>query len=316
MGYWRSSCSPYDVQAQQGGRFTFDTVKERYKSTIPLRGKRKDQNIRPLNRRDRTWERIIEVNENEYYVSYDCYSHRKIHNRAITWKMVDDMEYMTIHTPKSVWGNQPTMYLHPRTLSSASIYWFYDFNMPNEFSMVNHYANKYVKYQDKCYTIERGDIVFIRKQGNRDWLLMQAHKEFKHHIDRAKAKELREIIKPFMQYYDLMSDIVEDQWHYGNPISRAVNDGEHGNVTPEQAVTLFKPLTDGSVPDGWLTLVESYKHRITRSYYYGNKPTPQEERARLPKAIEHDLFGIVKPVTAIEIPLGQVCIDRYKKWYR
>ena len=29
-----------------------------------------------------------------------------------------------------------------------------------------------------------------------------------------------------------------------------------------------------------------------------------------------DLFELAKPCKAIEVPLGQVCIDRYKSWYR
>jgi len=105
MGYWRSSCSPYDVQSAQGGRFTFDTVKKRYQDTIPLRGKRKAENVRPINRRDRHWERIYEVSENEYYVSFDAYKFRTHHNRGITWKMIDGMEYMTIHTPRKTWSS-------------------------------------------------------------------------------------------------------------------------------------------------------------------------------------------------------------------
>ena len=143
MSYYRQSCSPYDVQANQGGRFTFETIKQRYDNTIPLRGKRKEENVRPINRRDRAWERIYKVDDNEYYVSFDSYKFRTHHNRGITWKMCGVYEFMTVHTPKKTWSTTNPTELYPRYLSSSSTYWFYDFNMPNEFSMVNHRADKY-----------------------------------------------------------------------------------------------------------------------------------------------------------------------------
>ena len=132
MGYYyRNSCSPYDVQATNGGRFTFDTVKQRYEDTVPIRGKRKEQNIRPIMRRDRAWERIIKVDDNEYYVSFDCYAHRTHHNKAITFKVSGDMEYLTVHTPKKMWGQNPSYELYPQEFRSSSVFYFYYFNLPS-----------------------------------------------------------------------------------------------------------------------------------------------------------------------------------------
>ena len=315
MGYYGNSCSPYDVQAHQGGRFDFEKVAKCYEDTIPLRGKRKEQNIRPIKRRDRAWERIIKVSDTEYYVTFDYYTHRQNHNKAITWSLNNGMEFMTIHTPKKVWGQTPSMELHPRTFSSSSVYWFYDFNMPSDFSMVNYRANKYVRYDDKYYTVERGDIVFQRKQGESHWLPLVLHREFKHTLDRTQTKQLRESIKPFMAYYDIMCDIVDKsgRWDYGNPIYKAIAGEQNITVELDEVMALFKPSGD-SVPDGWLGMVERYKHRIT-GYDYQTR-TDRHDRHRLSKEICNDLFSIVKPCKTTEVPIGTLINDRYKQWYR
>jgi hypothetical protein len=302
------------VQANQGGRFTFDTIKKRYQDIIPLRGKRKAENVRPINRRDRSWERIIEVNENEYYVSYDCYKYHTHHNKAITWKMSEGMEYMTIHTPRKTWSSTDPTELYPSYLSSSSIFWFYNFNLPPDFGMVNHRASKYVRYNNKHYSIELGDVTFQRKQGDNHWLPLVVHREFKHTLDRTQTKQLRESIKPFMEYYDLMSELVETKWEYGNPIYKAVVGDDNRMIYAEEVLELFKPRTNGDVPDSWLGMVERYKHRLTRFNYRDHNNT--QERHKLPKEICSDLFRIVKPCKATEVPIGTLTHDRYKGWFR
>jgi len=315
MGYYQNSCSPYDVQAYQGGKFDFVSVAKRYEDTIPLRGKRKEQNIRPIKRRDRAFERIIKVSDTEYYVTFDAYQYRTLHNRAITWCLNNDIETMTVHTPKKMWGATPSLELHPRTLSSSSIFWFYEFNLPHQFGMVNHRANKYVCYDDKYYSIELGDITFQRKVGENHWLPLVVHREFKHTLDRTQTKQLRETIKPFIDYYDIMCDIVEGRgrWDYGNPIYKAIVGDENRSVHADEAITLFKPSAD-EVPDAWLGLVERYKNRVTGYDYQTRKDT--HLRHKLSAEICKDLFKIVRPCKTTEVPIGTLIHDRYKQWYR
>ena len=315
MGHWRSSCSPYDVQSAQGGRFTFETVKERYEATKPIQGQRKEQNIRPILRRDRSWERIVKVSDTEYYITFDSYKWRTIHNKAITWSLNNGMEFMTIHTPRKTWSHNDPDELYPRYLSSASTFWFYDFNMPIGFNMVNYYVNKYVRYQDKHYTLEQGDIMFQRKEGATDWQPLIVHRQFKHHIDKEKTKELKEVIKPFLNYFDLMSEIVESGYGWGNPITQAIRPDSIDKATPQEVMDMFKQ-TD-TVPDAWLSMTERYKRKITYSKRVNNEWQPQRVcKEDLPKVLLKDLYSIVKPCKTIEVPLGQVCIDRYKSWYR
>jgi hypothetical protein len=303
------------VQQNQGQRFDFASVSKRYEETTPIRGKRKEQNIRPIYRRDRAYERIVKVSDTEYYITFDAYQHRQAHNKAITWSLNNGMETMTVHTPRKMWGTSPSMDLNPRALSSSSTFWFYNFNMPSDFSMVNYRVGKYVRYHDKYYTLELGDITFQRKQGEKHWQPLVVHREFKHTLDRKQTKELRETIKPFMAYYDVMCDIVETKWEYGNPIVKAIggDDAYPDEIKTEQVIELFKPKGD-DVPDGWFKMVERYKHRLTR-YSFRNENNIHE-RDKLDKAICSDLFYLVKPCRATEVPIGTLTHDRYKNWYR
>mgnify|MGYP003336764380 CR=1 FL=1 len=311
MSWYRNSCSPHDVQRNQGQSLDFAKAQKLYEDTVPLRGKRKDQNIRPLHRRDRSWERVIKVSDTEYYITFDAYQHRQHHNRAISWSLNNDMEYMTIHTPRKMWGQDPSKTLNPREFSSSSTFWFYDFNLPDGFNMVNYHANKYVRYNEHYYFIEKGDIRFQRKVGDTEWKPLLVQRQFKHTIDRKKTKELREAIKPFMEYYDLMCDMVETKWEYGNPIIKGLvgDNRDVVEVKPKEVMAMFKPNQDGSVHDGWLKMVEMYRHRLTS--YKG-----EHHKYLLQKRICDDLFPIMKPCNITEVPLGKMINDRYKHWYR
>jgi hypothetical protein len=315
MAYYQNSCSPYDVQAYQGGKFDFERVKKSYEDTIPLRGKRKEQNIRPIKRRDRAYERIVKVSDTEYYVTFDAYRHRTFHNKAITWSLNNGLEFMTIHTPKKVWSTTTPTDLCPRTFSSASVFWFYEFNLPHQFGMTNYRANKYVSYDGKYYSIELGDITFQRKVGENHWQPLKVYREFKHTLDRTITKQLRESIKPFMAYYDVMCDIVDGtgRWVSNSPIQQAILGDEYRTIEADEAIALFKQNGD-DVPDAWLGLVERYKYKIA-GYDYDNRKTIYL-RHKLDKEICKDLFSIVKPCKIAEVPLGTLTHDRYKKWYR
>ena len=310
MSYY-NSCSPYDTQQRNGQCFDFEKIKKHYDDTPPIRGKRKPENIRPVYQRNRCWERMIKVSDTEYYITYDAWSHRSAHNRAITFSLNDGFEFMTVHTPKAVWNNPDKLY--PEMLRSASIFWFYHFNMPNGFGMENYYTSKYVKYNGNYYTIEKGDIIFQRKVGDTEWKPLQVHREFKYALDRKQTKELRKMTAQFLPYYDIMCDIVEPQYIYGNVISEILE-----SENPDDAIALFKPSEDGSVPPQWFKMVEYYKIKI-RTYKWDYNNLKHDEiyrRDLLHRKINENLFQLVKPCTIAEVPLGKPSHDRYKRWYR
>ena len=311
MSYY-NSCSPYDTQQRNGQCFDFEKIKKHYNDTLPIRGKRKPENIRPVYQRNRCWERMIQVSDTEYYITYDAWSHRSAHNRAITFSLNNGFEFMTIHTPKRVWSSEPDA-LYPENLRSSSIFWFYHFNLPNGFGMENYHTSKYVKHGDKYYTIEKGDIIFQRKMGSNEWQPLTVHREFKYALDRKRAKELREMTKVFLPYYDIMCDIVDPTYSYGNTIANAI-DSHNAN----DALALFKPRDDGSVPPEWLTMVEDYKRKI-REYVWDDlnrNHTEVYRRDKLHGKINEDLFRLVKPCTLTEVQLGERSHNKYKRWFR
>ena len=80
MGFGYGTRSAEDLQRDNRQIYSFAKIKERYEQTIPLRGKRAKLNIRPHGQRDRSWERIVKVNENEYYLTNIHFSKETINN--------------------------------------------------------------------------------------------------------------------------------------------------------------------------------------------------------------------------------------------
>jgi hypothetical protein len=119
-----------------------------------------------------------------------------------------------------------------------------------------------------------------------------------------------------MEYFDIMCEIIEGNgsWSYGNPIHNAIVGDQNRRSSAQEAIALFKQNDDGSVPDGWISMVERYKHRITRYNMRDNNNSLL--RDNLPKIICDDLFRIVKPCKITEVPIGTLTNDRYKGWYR
>ena len=48
------------------GMSTFAEVEQAYNSILPIRGARANQDLRPLNKRSRTWERVVKFDDNTY----------------------------------------------------------------------------------------------------------------------------------------------------------------------------------------------------------------------------------------------------------
>ena len=86
---------------------------------------------------------------------------------------------------------------------------------------------------------------------------------------------------------------------------------------------MFKQV-DGNAPEHWFTFAEHYKYRIQKTSYnhfripeggYRAETTTVYHKNKLSRFIHRDLYSIVKPVKEVEVPLGQVCKDRYKSWF-
>lgn len=325
MGFGYGTRTAYDVQSDSGGRFDFLKVAKRYEEVKPIAGKKRGHlNVRPLGERSRSHERIVKVSDNEYYVTYNAYrwsecNDSRPHSRAITYCLNDGIETITVHTPTRVWNRENPNTLYPRDFSSNSVFYFYDFNLPSGLSMANCNSCKYVKLGDQYYTIEKGDISFTRKQGTNTWMPLVVHREVVHTLDRELTKVWRAKTKPLLDYLKIMVDMVEPKY-YGRWENLFQKTEKDNGIKIKD---VFKQV-DGNAPEHWFTFAEHYKYRIQKTSYdyfripeggYRSETTTVYHKKKLSRFIHQDLYSIVKPVKEVEVPLGQVCKDRYKSWF-
>ena len=320
MGYGYNTRTPYEVQRDNGGRFDFAKIKERYENTKPITGKARGHlDIRPIGERDRSHERMVKVSDTEYYVTYDAWRWSEIHSpdrthtKAITYCLNGDMETVIVHTPRTNWKAEKNLF--PKALSSPSTFYFYDFNLPDGLTMANHQSSKYVvlNCEDgyRYYTIEKGDITFTRKQGTKTWMPMVVHRETIHALDKVKTKEWRQTAKPLLEYLNIMVDMVEPQYigWWQNIIAETTKD------LPKSEV--FKQ-PDDSAPEHWFKMAEYYKRRIENHNYmgYGKPAIVTYDKSKLRTLLHRDLYKLVKPLKSIDVPLGTPCKDRFKSWFK
>ena len=307
FGYYGRNAQ--EVQMDNRQYYNFAKIKERYENTKPLKGKRLSLNIRPHGERDRSWERIVKVNENEYYLTNDAYrfyeTHKdsgRTHQRLMSFKLVGDTEYFTLHTPTANWYGKTDPRngrLFPRSMSSPSWFWFAHYNMPSGLNFENIRSRKYILCEDKYFSAEKGDITFTRTGVTDIWKPLVVHREVIHQLDKEKTKALKEQAKDFLEYARVMSGLVDKQWSW----DKRIKDSEDYSWED-----LIKLNDDGSTPEDWLEMVQHYKH--TASTYYDGFC---EKRMR--KQILNTLYALAKPCKEIEIPLGQTCYDKYRGWY-
>jgi hypothetical protein len=299
MSYWSSYRSPSDVQRENGKGLDFAKAKALYESVKPIRGVRLKHDIRPIGERNRTNERIVKVCDTEYFIT-NCYNYPNTDSpRSMTFRLNGDMEYLTIHTPHWITSSGERKN-STRPLSLSSDFYFYHYNLPTGLEMYNHRGRKYVKHGDQYYTIANGDVVFQRKVGG-EWKPREVHSEVIHHIDRKKAKAVAGVITPLLEYLNIMVDMVEDEFHWGNQI--------------DDEVWHHLLNYNGEPHEKWVTLAEKYRREITsRDMNDAGIRTETLDKTKLFDAVYKDAKKGAKPFKQIAIPLGQLCYDRYRNW--
>lgn len=305
--------SAMEVQRDNSRSFNFDRIRELYETTKPIGGKRECLNIRPVGERGRSHERIVKISDEEYYLT--CNSWARVnsdktvvdrHCRAITFvkEYYGGGENMIIHIPKTSRGQNA-----PSWFNSPSVYWFYHYKLPENFAMHNHRGKKYVSYtldgKTNYYSLNVGDLVFHRQKDSPHFKPLQIHREFKRELDREQTKKLREKIKPLADYIYTMIEIVENEtYKSGNPLNL---------LSAEQ---LFKQEPDES----WFQLVEIYKRSISDYDWIYDPNTKQSEKITkynkhlLKQKIYNHLYRKMKPFKITEVPIGEVCYDKFKNW--
>ena len=343
MGYGWNTRDGETVQMHNGREYTFDKIAQRYEQVVPLRGKRKALDIRPHGERDRCHERIVKVNDNEYYLTnnafrwYDQFGYTPC--RAITFKRDDEgNETVVVHTPRQYWGDKPEdrERLIPRQLSNPSSFYFYLYNLPEGMSMYKYYTKNYLAvrgeehengYVDvKYYTLDKGDVHLTRQVGEKFFKPLIVHREFHRSLDRTKTKALRDELKPFKEYLRVMLPLAEPDRHgtYDSPmrwatLTSASKDTYYNNsdFAKECHGKGWRGLLTGEPSDMWFKLIQHYKYQARRQVWNGEtrgyihiEPTPQT----VMKLITDEIFLEEKPLHEEPVELGVKTFDRYRNW--
>lgn len=338
MSYGNYGRSPEDVQRHNGQRYDFNKIAERYEAVVPLRGKRKALNIRPHSERNRDWERIIKVNDQEYYISnnaYRWYDKTGIPpNRAITFKRNDDgTEIVIVHTPRAYWGEklEDRERLLPKQLGVPSSFFFYANNLPSGMSMDKYYSKNYlvVRNSDSAgdisyYTLEKGDVHLTRQIGDKFFKPLIVHREVHRSLDRSKTKAIRQELSPFVEYMRVMLPLVEadKQYMYTRPIAWAYTtsrEGVHfsGGISEECFGKGWRGLFTGEQNEFTFKLVQYYKYMCNRTTY--NWETRQHEDIqatpkRVAEYVAKEVYEYEKPLHEEPVELGKRTFDKYRNW--
>lgn len=338
MGFGWNTRDGETVQRHNGQAYTFDKIARRYESIVPLRGKRKVLDIRPHGERARCWERIVKVNDNEYYLTNNAYRYYDKYGytpcRAITFKRDDEgNETVVVHTPRQYWGDRER--LMPRQLSNPSSFYFYLHNLPEGMSMDKYYSKNYlvVKTEDghgdsscKFYTLDKGDVHLTRQVGEKYFKPLIVHREFKRSLDRSKTKALREELTAFGEYVRVMLPLAERDRHgmYDCPLRWATMDNDPSTVYYGQSDLAkechgkgWRGLFTGEPSDLWFKLVQYYKNlnrthtwdSNAREYVYAD-PSPES----VMRTVTRDVYAVEKPLHEEPVELGIRTFDKYRSW--
>jgi hypothetical protein len=335
-GYGRS---PEQVQRDNGQHYDFKKIAQRYEQVVPLRGKRKVQNIRPHGERSRDWERIIKVSDQEYFLTNDAYRWREKHghtyNRAITFKRDDEgNETVIVHTPRPYWGDEETRNkLMPKQLGVPSSFFFYNCNLPEGMGMYKYHSKNYLMvkaeegYSESCwrfYTVDKGDVVFTRGAFDKYFKPLVVHREFHRSLDRSKTKAIRQELAPFIEYARVMMPLAEaDRLRmYSSPVFWAHQEATSGlymsgEIVEECLGKGWRGLFTGEPTELWFKLIQYYKYQCEHNKW--NPETRAYEPVeltmqRVASYIAKEVYREEKPLHEEPVELGVRTFDKYRTW--
>ena len=300
-GNWNAR-TPEDIQRRNGVRTDFDMAVKRYEGIKPLVGKRKTLDVRPTGERNRAWERIVKVSDTEYFLTCFEWGWRDRQRlegnsvdperRAITLKQEGEVESIIIHTAH--YG-----------FKSASIFGFYNYNLPQGMDMYKYRGSNYVRVIKEgggynYYVADEINITFYRPKGSHYWTALNVFREVKHTLDRKLTKVVREKLKTFTEYARVMLPLVEAKYQWGASL---------GGAHWEDFVTLKNP---DEIPEAWLKAVSHYASRLSQ-YDWKNKVNILNEKGLIPM-IQREAYKAAKPFKVEAIPLGELSYDRYRGW--
>ena len=199
---------------------SFDDVAKCYAETIPIRGKKKVWDIRPIGNRRYDWNRIIKFDENTYALTDGYWTNPDPTNRftdedikmlcPVIWERKPDGDHMTLHT-------------HLTHHCAVSRYWFIQNYTPDgfDFDWYSRTGKHFIKYKGTEYYLPKSEVKM--DYGNKVCDFKQYHRlTFKHEadsnftrvgdknlcttrrLDKSLTKEYRPYVKKFFEYMQVM----------------------------------------------------------------------------------------------------------------
>jgi hypothetical protein len=334
-GYGRN---PEEVQRHNGQHYDFKKIAERYETTVPLRGKRKAMNIRPHGERNRDWERIVKVSDNEYYLTNNAYRYYDKYGyspcRAITFKRNDDgTEVLIVHTPRKYWGDKPEdreIFLL-KQIGVPSTYYFYSCNLPHGMSMYKYYSKNYLAVKHShtgddigYYTLDKGDVHLTRQVGDEHFKPLIVHREVHRSLDRNKTKAIRQELSSFAEYVRVMTPLIpsDRQQCYSSPLYYAqCKDKENqyavGSLGEKCIGKGWRGVFTGEDNELWFNLVQYYKHMQSRNVWnpvtHGYDELSCDPKSII-RAVTNQVYQHEKPLHEEPVELGVRTFDKYRNW--
>lgn len=215
---------------------TFDEVAKWYNNTKPVVGsvRKREDDVRPIGKRSRTWERIMKVDDNTYALLDGCWSHTQpvysAHSLAmapIVWTRTPDGDYIRLrnnkigcaiptrynflhtYTPKNMWFRRigSRAHFHVKTkqwTDGVTRFQYEDFPLPK----------CDVQYDYTTQTMVRNDNTFLMFRVNGDGTFTRVGTVLSQtpHIDRDLKKSLKPHIASFYEFCGVMTPMLDTTW--------------------------------------------------------------------------------------------------------
>lgn len=189
---------------------SFDSVAKMYADIVPLRGKRKAEDVRPIWARRYHWRRVVKMNDNKYVLHDGDYTWQRSFEEScdlapITWERKADGDYVTIRNcsashysvsrysflssalPKGLWFRMDNG--KHFIVDGQTEHYLAKFD-----GMYDHNINKYVVHKDKTITFKHlGDGKFER-------------------VSELLPMKVRRIDKDLKAKYD---PLIKEAWEWG-----------------------------------------------------------------------------------------------------
>ena len=292
-------------------------AKELYEKVKPLGGGRKKYGIdlRPLTERSRYWEALLQDSGSYgagFVSSYAQYSGRA--PRVITGYAHTEKPLLMVHPDES-------LTFTPTYMSSYATWPLLGALLPKELAFVKFGAKQYIRALQegggyKYYHVARvsnqvhNSIQFVPRataDGGRVFDVLGCEAEIKYTVDKKLANIVREKFAKFMDYYDYMHKLVEQEtvdnltssWASRVAAENFFKSSDWLGLNWDDA-NEFPPLWGEAVKHMVVTNTEVRWERGSDSFKVDTKP---------PEAIRYlyrgeALYAITRPYKAVEVELG------------